>query len=143
MALKGRDREFRLEKLSYIDFKPLNMDRVLTMLFPRLRFDGYGTRRPPRRHELTIGDFAGEYTRDPSAFIGFDAYPDVVERWIETDLMDVVNRGKPNQALAAPAPVARQHLQVPQRTTRPGLRRGRAALLDALPRARRARTSGP
>ena len=105
MALKGRDREFRLEKLSYIDFKPLNMDRVLTMLFPRLRFDGYGTRRPPRRHELTIGDFASEYTRDPSAFIGFDAYPDVVERWIETDLMDVVNRGKPNQALAAPRPL--------------------------------------
>ena len=105
MALKVRDREFRLEKLSYIDFKPLNMDRVLTMLFPRLRFGGYGTRRPPRRHELTIGDFAGEYTRDPSAFVGFDAHPDVVERWIETDLMDVVNRGRPNQALAAPRPL--------------------------------------
>ena len=55
MALKGSDREFRLEKLSYIDFKPLNMDRVLTMLFPRLRFHGFGTRRPPRRNELTIG----------------------------------------------------------------------------------------
>ena len=105
MALKGRDREFRLEKLSYIDFKPLNMDRVLTMLFPRLRFGGYGTRRPPRRHDLTIGDFAGEYTKDPSMFVGFDQYPDIVERWIETDLMDVVNRGKPNQALAAPRPL--------------------------------------
>ena len=105
MALKGRDREFRLAKLSYIDFKPLNMDRVLTMLFPRLRFGGYGTRRPPRRNELTIGDFVGEYVKDPSAFVGFDAYPDVVERWIETDLMDMVNRGKPNQALAAPRPL--------------------------------------
>ena len=105
MALKGRDREFRLQKLCYIDFKPLNMDRVLTMLFPRLRFGGYGTRRPPRRNELTIRDFAGEYVRDPGAFVGFDAYPDLVERWIETDLMDVVNRGRPNQALAAPRPL--------------------------------------
>lgn len=105
MALKGRDREFRLAKLSHIDFKPLNMDRVLTMLFPRLRFGGYGTRRPPRRNELTIGDFTGEYTKDPSAFVGFDQHRDVVERWIETDLMDVVNRGKPNQALAAPRPL--------------------------------------
>ena len=70
MALKGRDREFSLAKLSYIDFKALNMDRVLTMLFPRLRFGGYGTRRPPRRNELTIGDFAGEYIKDPSAFGG-------------------------------------------------------------------------
>ena len=105
MALKGRDREFRLNKLSYIDFKPLNMDRVLTMLFPRLRFEGYGTRRPPRRNELTVGDFAEEYTKDPRGFVGFDQHPDIVERWIETDLMDVVNRGKPNQALAAPRPL--------------------------------------
>lgn len=105
MALKRRDREFRLEKLSYIDFKPLNMDRVLTMLFPRLRFGGYGTRRPPRRNELTIGDFAGEYIKNSSAFVGFEDYPDVVARWIETDLMDVVNRGRPNQALAAPRPL--------------------------------------
>ena len=105
MALKGSDREFRLEKLSYIDFKPLNMDRVLTMLFPRLRYRGFGTRRPPRRNDLTVGDFASEYVKDPSAFVGFEAYPDVVERWIETDLMDVVNRGKPNQALAAPRPL--------------------------------------
>ena len=105
MALKGRDREFRLNKLSYIDFKPVNMDRVLTMLFPRLRFDGYGTRRPPRRNELTVGDFADEYTRDPRGFVGFDQHPDIVARWIETDLMDVVNRGKPNQALAAPRPL--------------------------------------
>ena len=105
MALKGRDREFRLNKLSYIDFKPVNMDRVLTMLFPRLRFEGYGTRRPPRRNELTVGDFADEYTKDPRGFVGFDQHPDIVERWIETDLMDVVNRGKPNQALAAPRPL--------------------------------------
>jgi hypothetical protein len=71
MGIKGRDREFRLKKLSYIDFKPLNMDRVLTMLFPRLRFGGYGTRRPPRKHELTVSDFAREYLNDPKMFVGF------------------------------------------------------------------------
>jgi hypothetical protein len=105
MGIKGRDREFRLKKLSYIDFKPLNMDRVLTMLFPRLRFGGYGTRRPPRKHELTVSDFAREYLNDPKMFVGFAEHQDVVERWIETDLMDMVNRGRPNQALAAPRPL--------------------------------------
>jgi hypothetical protein len=105
MSIKGRDQEFRLKKLSYIDFKPLNMDRVLTMLFPRLRFGGYGTRRPPRKHELTVGDFAREYLNDPKMFVGFADHPDVVERWIETDLMDMVNRGRPHQALAAPRPL--------------------------------------
>ena len=38
-------------------------------------------------------------------FAGFDRFPQVVHRWIETDLMDVVNRGKANQALAAPRPL--------------------------------------
>ena len=105
MAIKGRDREFRLKKLSYLDFKRLNMDRVLTMLFPRLRFGGYGTRRPPRKNELTVGDFSREYIKDPKMFAGFGDHPDIVERWIETDLMDLVNRGRPNQALAAPRPL--------------------------------------
>ncbi len=105
MGVKGRDQEFRVKKLSYVDFKPLNMDRVLTMLFPRLRFGGYGTRRPPRKHELTVGDFAREYLNDPKMFVGFSDHQDVVERWIETDLMDMVNRGRPNQALAAPRPL--------------------------------------
>ena len=105
MRVKSRDREFRLKKLSYIDFKPVNMDRVLIMLFPRLRFGGYGTRRPPRRNELTVEDFAREYTKDPKRFAGFGEHPGIVERWIETDLMDLVNRGRPNQALAAPRPL--------------------------------------
>ena len=141
MAIKGRDREFRIKKLSYVDFKPLNMDRVLTMLFPRLRFGGYGTRRPPRRSTNSpIGDFVRRIHQGPERmFVGFDEHPDVVERWIETDLMDMVNRGKPNQALSCAASPARQHLQVPQRSTRKGLRRGRAALLDALPRRARGR----
>lgn len=105
MGIKGRDQEFSLKKLSYVDFKPLNMDRVLTMLFPRLRFSGYGTRRPPRKNELTVSDFAREYLKDPKMFVGFADHQDVVERWIETDLMDMVNRGRPNQALAAPRPL--------------------------------------
>ena len=105
MAIRGRDREFRLKKLSYVDFKPINMDRVLTMLFPRLRFGGYGTRRPPRRNELTVDDFAREYTKDPQMFAGFGEHPGIVGQWIETDLMDLVNRGRPNQALAAPRPL--------------------------------------
>jgi hypothetical protein len=105
MGVKGRDQEFRLKKLSYIDFKPVNMDRVLTMLFPRLRFGGYGTRRPPRKHELTVSDFAREYLSDPKMFVGFADHQDVVERWIETDLMDMVNRGRPTQAIAAPRPL--------------------------------------
>lgn len=38
-------------------------------------------------------------------FIGFAQNREVVERWVETHLMDIVNRGKRNQAVAGPRPL--------------------------------------
>jgi len=105
MSLKGRDNEFRTPRISYLDFKHIEMDRVLTMLFPRLKYDGYGSRRPPRGGDLSVEVFRDEFLKHPEWFAGFDAFPEVVYRWIETDPMDVVNRGKTNQAVAAPRPL--------------------------------------
>ena len=105
MSIRGRDKEFRTPKTTYIDFKHIEMDRVLTMLFPRLKYDGYASRRPPRGGDLTVEEFKADFLEHPEWFAGFDRYPQVVHRWIETDLMDVVNRGKANQAVAAPRPL--------------------------------------
>ena len=105
MSIKGRDKEFRTPKTTYVDFKQIEMDRVLTMLFPRLKYDGYASRRPPRGGDLTVEAFLEEFLDHPEWFAGFDRSSDVVHRWIETDLMDVVNRGKANQAVAAPRPL--------------------------------------
>lgn len=105
MSIKGRDKEFRIPKTTYLDFKHIEMDRVLTMLFPRLKYDGYASRRPPRGGDLTIDEFLEDFLEHPEWFAGFDHYPQVAYRWIETDLMDVVNRGKANQAVAAPRPL--------------------------------------
>jgi hypothetical protein len=105
MSIKGRDKEFRTPKTTYIDFKHIEMDRVLTMLFPRLKYDGYASRRPPRGGDLTVAAFMEDFLEHPEWFQGFDRYPQLVHRWIETDLMDVVNRGKANQAVAAPRPL--------------------------------------
>lgn len=105
MSIKGRDKEFRTPKTTYVDFKHIEMDRVLTMLFPRLKYFGYASRRPPRSGDLTVEEFMEDFLEHPEWFAGFDRYPQVVHRWIETDLMDVVNRGKANQAVAAPRPL--------------------------------------
>ena len=105
MSIKGRDKEFRTPKTTYVDFKHIEMDRVLTMLFPRLKYDGYASRRPPRGGDLTVEEFMEDFLEHPEWFAGFDRFPQVVHRWIETDLMDVVNRGKANQAVAAPRPL--------------------------------------
>ncbi|HCB1925584.1 TPA: hypothetical protein MYQ54_001413 [Escherichia coli] len=105
MSIKGRDKEFRTPKTTYVDFKHIELDRVLTMLFPRLKYDGYASRRPPRGGDLTVEEFMEDFLEHPEWFAGFDRFPQVVHRWIETDLMDVVNRGKANQAVAAPRPL--------------------------------------
>jgi len=108
MSIKGRDKEFRTPKTTYVDFKHIEMDRVLTMLFPRLKFRGYASRKPPRANNLQPDEFVDEILHEEEMqiyFAGFDKYPDIVQKWVETELLDVVNRGKFNQAVAAPRPL--------------------------------------
>lgn len=104
MALRKADKEFRLSKISYLDFKHLEMDRVLTSLFMRIRHNGFPSRLV-RKRDLTIDEFTNEFLEHPEWFEEFSNYPEIVKRWIETHLMDVVNRGKDNQAVAAPRPL--------------------------------------
>lgn len=105
MSIKGRDKEFRTPRITYLDFKHIEMDRVLTLLFPRLKYDGYASRRPPRGGDLTVEEFVDDFLDHPEWFSGFAQHKNIIRKWIETDLMDVVNRGKANQALAAPRPL--------------------------------------
>lgn len=104
MSLSKRDREFRLPKISYLDFKHLEMDRVLTAFFARLAHNGYPSRLR-RKVELSVESFVEEFIEHPEWFTGFQAHPDVLARWVETHLLDVVNRGKASQAVAAPRPL--------------------------------------
>lgn len=104
MPLSKRDREFRLPKISYLDFKQLEMDRVLTAFFARLAHNGFPSRLRRKAH-LTTEAFVEEFLEHPEWFTGFSSHQDILARWIETHLMDVVNRGKPNQAIAAPRPL--------------------------------------
>lgn len=104
MGLSKRDREFRLPKISYLDFKHLEMDRVLTAFFARLAHNGFPSRLR-RKVELSVESFVEEFLEHPEWFTGFKDHREVLERWVETHLLDVVNRGKANQAVAAPRPL--------------------------------------
>ena len=105
-AFKGKDgREFRDFKVSYLEFKQLEMDRVLTSLFPRLIFGGRAGRVLGKKGSWTIDDFLRECLSQPQWFDGFDACAGAARRWIETDLIDVVNRGRASQKVAAPRPL--------------------------------------
>lgn len=104
MSIKGRDKEFRCTKVSFLEFKYMDMDRLLTMLFPRLKFDGYGNRLL-RKKLLDIEDFRDEFLDKNEWFKGFKDHPEIVYKWLETDLLDLVNRGKDAQSVAAPRPL--------------------------------------
>lgn len=104
MALQKKDREFRLPKISYLDFKFIEMDRVLTGLFERLEHGGYPSVFRDKR-ELTVEQFVDDIIEAKDKFLGFGQHREMVERWVETHLMDIVNRGKKNQAVAGPRPL--------------------------------------
>lgn len=107
MSVKKRDKEFRTPKVTCVDFKHIEMDRVLTMLFPRLKFDGSKSRLS-RSRILTTDDFLKEFIdleKNKKWFDGFEEHQEVARKWIETDLLDMVNRGRPNEAVAAPRPL--------------------------------------
>ncbi len=104
MALQKKDREFRLPQISYLDFKTIEMDRVLTGLFERLEHGGYPSVFRDKR-ELTVDKFVDDILDARDKFLGFTQHRDIVERWVETHLMDIVNRGKKNAAVAGPRPL--------------------------------------
>jgi hypothetical protein len=104
MGLSSKDRALNTKKVSYLDFKQLEMDRVLTALFARLAHNGFPSRLK-RRFELSVEAFVDEFLEHPEWFTGFTPHRKILERWVETHLMDVVNRGKSNQAVAAPRPL--------------------------------------
>jgi len=107
MAGSKYDKQFRLNKVSYLEFKHTEMDRVLTLFFALLKNGGFPSRLLYRQKiRYTVDTFKAEFLGHPEWFEGFKDVPEqIVEKWIETHLMDVVNRGKPNQAIAAPRPL--------------------------------------
>jgi hypothetical protein len=105
MKLGKKDKAFRTNKVSYLDYKMIEMDRVLTHLFARLKHNGASSKLSAKG--MTVDLFKEEFL-DPSNeqhFKGFSQAPTTIEKWIETHLVDLINRGKANEAVAAPRPL--------------------------------------
>lgn len=107
MSIKRRDLEFRLPKITYVDYKHIEIDRTLLNFFPRLKFNGYGGRVRSSSAVLTVERFLDEFvdTKNAHKFRNFAAHREIVRKWLETDLLDLVNRGRPTQAVVSPRPL--------------------------------------
>jgi hypothetical protein len=103
MGLHKDDKEFRHPAVSYLDYKQLDMDRVLTALLPRLWWKGSPSVLIGSPRDLTVEDFVATIAGNSEWFTGFEQ--DITRRWVETHLLDLVNRGRPGQAIAGLRPL--------------------------------------
>jgi hypothetical protein len=84
MGLSSKDRALNTKKVSYLDFKQLEMDRVLTALFARLAHNGFPSRLK-RRFELSVEKFVDEFLDHPEWFTGFTPHRKILERFSQTN----------------------------------------------------------
>lgn len=108
LKLEKADQSFRNSLINPIDAKRVDLDRTLVNLFMLIRFNG---RRPVavrslRPEDLHLRSLLGRLTRDVTAVKGLDAFPSVVEKWLASDLIDMVHQGVPGkEAVASPRPL--------------------------------------
>lgn len=102
MALTSLHGKFHHPGVSRLDYKTLHMDRVLTAFLARLWHRGLPSKLS-RAGDLAVDDFVDLFLANPDVFKGFDR--DTTTRWASTHLMDLVNRGRANEAVAGPRPL--------------------------------------
>jgi hypothetical protein len=103
MGLHRDDKEFRHPGISYLDYKQIDMDRVLTGFLPRLWWRGSPSVLVGSPTDLGIDTFVASFLTHPQQFEDFDR--DITYRWLETHLLDLVNRGRTSQAVAGLRPL--------------------------------------
>jgi hypothetical protein len=104
MAVSKEDRTIRLDRVMIIDTKTIDLDRVLINLFMLLKHSGY---YPVSRTGIVVRtpEMLAQRMCNDANFPGFADHPDVTQAWLEADLLDLVNRGRESEALAAPRPI--------------------------------------
>lgn len=106
MKLRKQDQEFRNPKVFYPDPKNIDLDRVLINLFLLLKCEG---RRPAtkgrQRPEFEKVDVHLKELAKMQDVTGIAEHEEIARRWLQTDIFDLVNRGRPTEAIASLRPL--------------------------------------
>jgi hypothetical protein len=106
MKLRKQDQEFRNPKVFYPDPKNIDLDRVLITLFLFLKSEG--TRHATRGRQQPAFERVDKHLADlakMTAVDGLEEHKEIAKRWLETDIFDLVNRGRPTEAIASLRPL--------------------------------------
>ncbi|SDJ28057.1 hypothetical protein SAMN05192558_11463 [Actinokineospora alba] len=102
MALTSGHGSFDHPGLTHVDYKSLDMDRVLTAFLARLWHRGLPSRLS-RAGDLDLSVFVDRVLEHPEVFRGFDQ--ETTTRWTSTHLLDMVSRGRAGEAVAGTRPL--------------------------------------
>lgn len=106
MKLRKEDQEFRNPKIFYPDPKTIDLDRVLLNLLVLIQCGGTRPvirgRMQPQAEKV---DFHLEALSRRPGVKGFAENPHIAKGWLESDIFDLVNRGKPAEAVSSLRPL--------------------------------------
>lgn len=105
MQLSKQDQVFRTPSIFHVDPKTIDLERVLINLFMLMKYDGH---RPisRKRSTVTTDSLLQKLITTSEVVEGFERYPEIAAKWIESDVVDMVFRGNPNrEAIVAPRPL--------------------------------------
>ena len=106
MKLRKQDQEFRNPRIFYPDPKNADLDRVLINLFLLLRCGGmHPATRGRHKKEFEKVDVHYKRLTELADVQGFNEHPEIAKQWLETDIFDLVNRGRPTEAIASLRPL--------------------------------------
>lgn len=107
MKITKNDYTFKNPKICHIYPKQIVLDRLLVNLYMLLKHGGKRPVARTGRKEVTIEWIVEELIRTHSNdLMGFSENRQLVEDWLYSDLIDIVNRGNPDkEKVAAPLPL--------------------------------------
>lgn len=106
MNLRKQDQEFRNTRVFYPDPKNIDLDRLLINLFLLLKCDG--TRPATRGRQKAEFEKADKHVDSLAGFGGVTGVAEnrwIAQNWLETDIFDLVNRGRSTEAIASLRPL--------------------------------------
>lgn len=106
MKLRKQDQEFRNPRIFYPDPKNVDLDRVLVVLFLWLKTGGMRPATTGRqKSEFEKVDVHLRRLTTLAGVTGFTENEEIARHWLETDVFDLVNRGRPTEAIASLRPL--------------------------------------
>jgi hypothetical protein len=107
MKIERRDYEFNNPRICHLQPKQIELDRVLINLYMLLKYNGQRPVSRAGRRDVDLKFIMEQLlSQHPDKLQGFAEYPDIVQDWIHSDLLDLVFRGNSDkEKVAAPLPL--------------------------------------